>query len=300
MDLSNKVAIVTGAGNGLGLAYARDLAEARAAVVLNDVDAAAVSAAVESIRAAGGRAVAQVGPIGSTEAAQSVVETAVSAFGRLDIMVTNAGIVRDNVLWKMTDSDFDDVIRVHLRGTFTCVRAAVIQMRAAGTGGRIVCVGSPTGQTGNVGQTNYAAAKAGIVGMVRGWALELARSNIAVNAVVPVAATSMTASVPFFQPFIGALRRGEALPEQISQSLGFGTAEQAAGLVTFLASDAADEITGQAIGIGGQRIALWSHPDQRAVAISADAWSADEIAAVWSEKFQPHLQPVGQRLPEPA
>ena len=123
-------------------------------------------------------------------------------FGRLDILVTNAGILRDTVLWKMTDEDFDAVIRGHLRGTFTCVRAAAIRMREQGEGGRIICVGSPTGQVGNFGQTNYAAAKAGIVGMVRTWALELARANITVNAIVPVAATGDDRDRPVPRPYV--------------------------------------------------------------------------------------------------
>src|SRR5689334_1162280 len=151
-SLAGKVAIVTGGGRGLGLAYASALAAAGAAVVVNDVDAEVAEAAVGSITAAGGRAVSSVGAIGSTEVANALVKTAVETFGRLDILVTNAGILRDTVLWKMTDDDFDAVIGVHLRGTFTCVRAAAIQLRQQGEGGRIICVGSPTGQVGNFGQ----------------------------------------------------------------------------------------------------------------------------------------------------
>ncbi len=130
--LDGEVAVVTGAGAGLGLAYARALAAEGAAVVVNDVDADAAHAAVESIVDGGGRAVAEIGAIGSSELAQALVDRAVAEYGRLDILVTNAGILRDAVLWKMTDDDFDDVITVHLRGTFTCVRAAAVRMRAQG------------------------------------------------------------------------------------------------------------------------------------------------------------------------
>ena len=165
--LEGNVAVVTGAGQGLGLAYARALAAAGAAVVVNDADAALAAAAARSIEDAGGRAVAEPGAVGTTAVAEALAARAVSEFGRLDILVTNAGILRDAVLWKMTDEDFDAVIGVHLRGTFTCVRAAAARMREQGQGGRIICVGSPTGQVGNFGQTNYAAAKTGIVGMVR-------------------------------------------------------------------------------------------------------------------------------------
>ncbi len=171
--LAGKVAIVTGSGRGLGLAYAAELARQGASVVVNDVDADTAAAAVASIEAEGGKAVAVVAPVGSTETAQKLVATAVESFGGLDILVTNAGVLRDKVLWKMSDDDFDTVIGVHLRGTFTCVREAATYMRENGVAGRIICIGSPTGQRGNFGQTNYAAAKAGIVGMVRTWALEM-------------------------------------------------------------------------------------------------------------------------------
>ena len=166
MDLTGKVAVVTGSGRGLGLAYASELARRGAAVVVNDVDADVAGQAVAAIAAEGGNAVAEVVPVGSSDAAQALVDRAVREFGRLDILVNNAGILRDSTLWKMTDEDFDAVIATHLRGTFTCTRAAAIKLREQGEGGRIICVGSPTGQVGNFGQTNYAAA--GITGQAVG------------------------------------------------------------------------------------------------------------------------------------
>jgi NAD(P)-dependent dehydrogenase (short-subunit alcohol dehydrogenase family) len=215
------------------------------------------------------------------------------------VLVTNAGLLRDTVLWKMSDDDFDTVIRVHLRGTFTCVRAAAARMREQGEGGRIICVGSPTGQVGNFGQTNYAAAKAGIVGMVRTWAMELARAGVTVNAVVPVAATGMTETVPFLKPYVDALAAGEQLPPFARRELGFGPPEDAAGLVVFLASDAAAGISGQAIGIGGDRLAVWAHPSEVAVEFHDGGWSAEDIAAAWPSTLARHQQSVGQQLPEP-
>src|SRR5688572_2539613 len=122
MSLNGKVAIVTGSGQGLGLAYARELARQGAAVVINDVNAETAAQAVEHIEADGGRATSVVAPVGTTDAAKALVAGAVEAFGRLDILVTNAGILRDKSLLKMTDEDFDLVINVHLKGTFTCVR----------------------------------------------------------------------------------------------------------------------------------------------------------------------------------
>ncbi|MFI7682369.1 SDR family oxidoreductase [Streptomyces griseoaurantiacus] len=284
MDLHGKVAVVTGSGRGLGLAYARALAAAGAAVVVNDVDASAVDAAVAGITQEGGRAVGLVAAVGDSEAAERLTETAVREFGSLDVLVTNAGILRDRVLWKMTDEDFDAVVRVHLRGTFTCARAAAVRMREQGTGGRIVLIGSPAGQRGNFGQTNYAAAKAGIVAMARTWAMELARAGVTVNAVVPVAATEMTKTIPVFAPVLEeAERTGAPLPDWLRKDEGLGTVEDVTGLITFLASDASKDITGQAIGIGGDRLALWSHPAEKAVAFADGGWSAETIAERWHE-----------------
>ncbi|MDX3089839.1 SDR family NAD(P)-dependent oxidoreductase [Streptomyces sp. ME02-6978a] len=284
MDLHGKVAVVTGSGRGLGLAYARALAAAGAAVVVNDVDASAVDAAVAGITREGGRAVGLVAAVGDSEAAERLTETAVREFGSLDVLVTNAGILRDRVLWKMTDEDFDAVVRVHLRGTFTCARAAAVRMREQGTGGRIVLIGSPAGQRGNFGQTNYAAAKAGIVAMARTWAMELARAGVTVNAVVPVAATEMTKTIPVFAPVLEeAERTGAPLPDWLRKDEGLGTVEDVTGLITFLASDASKDITGQAIGVGGDRLALWSHPAEKAVAFADGGWSAEAIAERWHE-----------------
>ncbi|WP_433555866.1 SDR family oxidoreductase [Pseudonocardia xinjiangensis] len=282
MDLTGRVAVVTGSGRGLGLAYAEALAAAGAAVVVNDVDADAAERAVRRIGERGGSAVAELVAVGSADAADRLVDRAVSAFGHLDVMVTNAGILRDRVLWKMTDEDFDAVVEVHLRGTFTCARAAVVQMRAQGTGGRLILATSPAGQRGNFGQTNYAAAKAGIAAMARTWALELAKAGITANAIVPVAATDMTRTIPAFAPYVEALeQRDEPLPSWLRHDEGFGTAQDVAGLVVFLASDAAADVTGQAIGIGGDKLTLWAHPHERATAYAEGGWSADAIAAAW-------------------
>jgi NAD(P)-dependent dehydrogenase (short-subunit alcohol dehydrogenase family) len=298
-SLAGKVAIVTGGGRGLGLAYAAALAAAGAAVVVNDVEPEVTQAAVESITARGGRAVAGVGAVGPAEVADALVQTAVNSFGRLDILVTNAGILRDTVLWKMSDDDFDDVVRVHLRGTFTCARAAAVRLRQQGEGGRIICVGSPTGQVGNFGQTNYAAAKAGIVGMVRTWSLELARAGITVNAVIPVASTGMTETAAFLAPYVEALREGRPLPPYARRELSFGPPEDVAGLVVFLAGDGAAQVSGQAIGLGGDRLTLWSNPSEAVISFTDGGWNAHTIADAWPKEFADQVQPVGQHFPEP-
>ena len=299
MRLDGKVAIVTGSGRGLGLAYARALAGAGAAVVVNDLDEQVVNDAVAQIVAAGGRATGLAAPVGGSETAEALADAAIGAFGRLDVLVTNAGILRDRVLWKMTDDDFDAVVRVHLRGTFTCARAAAVRMREQGEGGRIILVSSPAGQRGNFGQTNYAAAKAGIAAMARTWALELARSGITVNAVVPVAATEMTRTIPAFAAVIEESERtGAPLPGWLRRDEGLGTADDAAGLIVFLASDAAADITGQAIGVGGDRLALWAHPREKSVALADGGWSAASIAAAWHQGIGAEPETYGIPAPK--
>ena len=295
MSLDGKVAIVTGSGRGLGLAYAQELARQGAAVVVNDVDAATADQAVASIEAGGGRAVAVVAPVGTTETAKQLVQTAVDTYGRLDILVTNAGVLRDTVLWKMSDQDFDLVIDVHLRGTFTCVREAATYMRENQIPGRIITIGSPTGQRGNFGQTNYAAAKAGIVGMVRTWALELKKAGITANAVIPVAATGMTATVPYFAAAVEADRNGEPMPPFFRHDLGFGTSDDVAGLIAYLASDDAAGVTGQAIGVGGDRLQIWSHPEPVVTAYHDGGWSYDTLRDEFADLYQ--AQDVGEKFP---
>jgi NAD(P)-dependent dehydrogenase (short-subunit alcohol dehydrogenase family) len=301
MDLrvDGSVAIVTGAGRGLGREYAIALARAGASVVVNDADAQLADDVASAIVAAGGTAIAYAAAVGSTEVAEGMVNRAVEAFGRLDVLITNAGILRDRVLWKMSDDDFDAVINVHLRGTFTCARAAVAHMREREGGGRLILVGSPAGQRGNFGQTNYAAAKAGIAAMVRTWSMECARAGITVNAIVPVAATAMTSTIPAFAPYVEAWQqRGEPLPTWLRRGAGFGTPEDAAPLVVFLASAAASDVTGQCIGIGGDRLSLWSHPQEVAVAFRDGGWDGAAIADAWADTVGCEPQSVGIAPPK--
>ena len=298
MILDGKVAIVTGSGRGLGLAYAQELARQGAAVVINDVDAETAAEAVATIIAEGGRATAVVAAVGNTETATALAQGALDAFGRLDILVTNAGLLRDKSILKMTDDDFDAVIQVHLRGTFTCVREAYAHFKNNGVAGRIITIGSPTGQRGNFGQTNYAAAKAGIVGMVRTWALEMQRAGVTVNTVVPVAATAMTRTVPFFEKAIEADDRGEPMPAFFRHDLGFGTAGDVAGLVAFLASDGAAAITGQVIGVGGDRLQLWSHPEPVFTEYQDGGWTPAALESLLPSLLDGRLQSVGETFPE--
>jgi NAD(P)-dependent dehydrogenase (short-subunit alcohol dehydrogenase family) len=197
----------------------------------------------------------------------------------------------------MSDEDFDLVIHTHLRGTFTCGRAAAIRMREQGEGGRIVVVGSPAGQRGNFGQTNYAAAKSGIVTFAKTWAMELARAEITVNAIVPTAWTAMTASIPVYEPLVARVEAGEGLPRQVRQAHAVGMPEDSASLIVWLASDASAGVTGQAIGIGGDRLSMWSHSGEVAYALREGGWSPEDIAESWEATLGQAIQPFGVSLP---
>lgn len=291
--LDDRVGIVTGAGRSLGRAYALALAAAGAAVVVNDVDGGAAAQTVADIVDAGGRAVAVVAPVGPSETAQQLVDTAVNEFGRLDTLVANAGILRDRVLWKMSDDDFDAVIATHLRGSFTCGRAAAIAMREQGEGGRIVLIGSPAGQFGSFGQTNYATAKAGLVAMARTWSLELARAEITVNAVIPTALSPMTATIPAYTQVYEDYVAGGSIPAKYRRDHALGTPEDVASLIVWLSSAASAGVTGQAIGIGGDRLTLYAHPTALHTADREGGWTPDAIDAAWTAEFAADAQRSG-------
>ncbi|MEV7694771.1 SDR family NAD(P)-dependent oxidoreductase [Microbacterium sp. NPDC089189] len=291
--LDGRVAIVTGAGRSLGRAYALALAEAGADVVVNDVDADSAAAVVEEIRTAGGRATAVVAPVGSAETADALVAAAQETFGRLDILVANAGVLRDRVLWKMSDDDFDLVVDTHLRGSFTCGRAAAAAMREQGEGGRILLIGSPAGQYGSFGQTNYAAVKAGLVAMARTWSLELARAGITANAVIPTALSPMTATIPAYTQVYEDYLAGAGIPETYRREHALGTPEDVAPLIVWLASADAADVTGQAIGIGGDRLTLYAHPSALATLDHDGGWDAAGIGDAWRDRLSAHAQPSG-------
>ena len=291
--LDGRVAIVTGAGRSLGRAYALALAEAGAAVVVNDVDAEAAASAVAEIEGRGGRAIASVAPVGPAETAEQLVADAVAAFDRLDVLVANAGVLRDRVLWKMSDDDFDAVVATHLRGTFTTGRAAAIRMKEQGEGGRLIVIGSPAGQYGNFGQTNYASVKAGLVAMARTWSLELARDGVTANAVIPVALSPMTATIPAFAEAYERFLAGDPIPHDLRHDRGLGSPDDVAPLVVWLASADSDGVTGQAIGIGGDRLTLFSHPEVIETDYADGGWSAEGIGAAWRERFASKAQHSG-------
>jgi 3-oxoacyl-[acyl-carrier protein] reductase len=295
--LAGRVAVVTGSGRGLGRAYARALAAAGAAVVVNDLDGEVATSTVEQIVAAGGRATAVVAPVGPAETADELVATAVAEFGRLDVMVTNAGALRDKTLRNTTDDDFDLVVGSHLRGTFTCGRAAAARFREQGGGGRLILVGSPAGQRASFGQTAYSASKAAIVGLARTWAVELERQQVTVNAIVPTALTRMVATMPGMADHVAAVDRGEQVDPALRRQ-GLGSPDDVAPLVVWLASDAAAHVTGQVLGAGGDRLAVWCHPTEMLTLLRDGGWTVADVDQALGPALRRRPQEFRQALPE--
>jgi NAD(P)-dependent dehydrogenase (short-subunit alcohol dehydrogenase family) len=194
-------------------------------------------------------------------------------------------------LWNTTDEDFDAVIATHLRGTFTCARAAMRHFRSRPGGGRLILLASIAGQRGNFGQTAYSAAKAGIAAYARTWSMECGKAGVTVNAIVPNALTRMVATIPIFAEAAAAAERGEPIPAKLRH--GMGTAEDVAPLFVFLASDQSAGITGQCIGIGGDKLSLWSHPQEIGAAYRDGGWTADSIADAWGNTVGQEPQTVG-------
>ena len=276
--LTEKVAIITGAGGGIGRAHAALFAREGARVVVNDTGASRDGSGSESsaaedvasaIRDAGGHAIANTDDVADEAGAERLVASAVQEFGKLDILVNNAGILRDKTLRKMTVEMWDSVIRVHLRGTFLCTRAAAIHMCDRGQGGRIINTCSVSGLLGNFGQGNYAAAKAGIYGLTRTASIELKRHKIMVNALAPMALTRMTEDLPMIKAVPNA---AEMFPP-----------EAIAPAALFLASSLSDEVTGQVVAVEGKRMYIYKMTQTAAVVPRGEGWTAQEIADRWSE-----------------
>lgn len=278
--LDGKVAIVTGAGGGLGRAHALLLAKEGASVVVNDLggdrhgSGAGTSMAdgvVDEIKAAGGKAVAHYGSVTDNDAAQEMVKTAVNSFGRLDILINNAGILRDKSFKNMTDEEWDIVVEVHLRGTYLVTKHAWQQMLAQGDGGRIIMTSSTSGLIGNFGQTNYGAAKAGIAGFMRVLALEGMKYGITVNVLAPAALSRMTEDIMPDAPNLG----DRLAPEKVSPA------------IVWLCTDDAAKVTGRQFCISGNRVSLLSW--QVDVLAEKDAldepWGVAEIGEVISQSM---------------
>jgi 3-oxoacyl-(acyl-carrier-protein) reductase len=242
MSLDNKVALVTGAGRGIGQAIAVMLAQDGVDIVVNDMDSDSAEQTAEMIHSIGRKTLVSGANIVERSEVETMFDAITNQFSRLDVLVNNAGITRDNLLVKMTEEEWDQVMAVNLKGVFNCTQLAA-KMMAEQNSGKIVNVSSASGQMGNIGQVNYATSKAGIIGMTKTLAKELARFNINVNAIAPgFINTPMTAQVP------------DKVKDKIKASIPlsrFGQPEDVAKAVKFLVSEESDYITGQVIACNG-------------------------------------------------
>ena len=248
--LEGKTCIITGAGRGIGLAVAKAFAAEGANVVINDADHDAADGAVVDI---GSHATAHHEPVGSVSAAESLLATALQRFGRVDVLVNNAGILRDRMIHNMSEEEFDLVIAVHLKGTWACSREVIRHWRPLAKQEidsgeprhrKIINVTSASGLIGAIGQSNYAAAKMGIVGLTKTWARELGSLNVNVNAIAPAALTAMT------EPLVQDPEQARARLARFA--LGrYGAPEEIAPAFVFLASGESDYITGQILCVDG-------------------------------------------------
>ena len=242
MDLKDRVSLVTGGGRGIGRSIALKLAAAGALVVVNDISLETAEAVAEEVKAIGGQPLAVAADVSSAGDVTRLIDTTIEKFGQLDILVNNAGIARDQLLLRMSEEDWDRVINIDLKSVFLCTKAALRPMLKARKG-RIISMASIVGLVGNPGQSNYASAKAGIIGFTRAVAKEVASRNINVNAIAPgFIDTDMTKRL--------AVKQRQELMAGIP--LGrLGTPEDVADAVIFLASDSAAYITGQVLVVDG-------------------------------------------------
>lgn len=275
--VDGRAAVVTGAGAGLGRAEALALAAAGAAVVVNDMGPAAQEV-VDEITAAGGQAVAVLGDVSDWSLGEQLVQTALDEFGSFDVLVNNAGVLRDRMIFSLSESDWDDVIRVHLKGHAAVSRAAAVHWRAASKSaggpvyGRVINTSSEAFLFGSAGQPNYSAAKAGIVALTLSTAQGLARYGVKANAICPRARTQMTAHV-----------FGEA---ESNGQLDWLAPERVGTFVRYLASPAAEQISGQVFVVYGNMVGLIAAPvvEQKFTA-SGNAFTAEEIEAQMTPYF---------------
>ncbi|MFM9446109.1 SDR family oxidoreductase [Streptomyces acidiscabies] len=286
--LAGKVVAVTGAGRGIGRAVALAAAREGARVVVNDYGVAVDGASptsevaegvVKEIAAAGGEAVAVADDISTMAGGQRVVDVAVETYGRLDGVVCVAGILRERMLFNMTEDEWDPVVATHLKGTFTVFRAASAVMRGQG-GGSLIGFTSGNHQ-GSVSQANYSAAKGGIISLVRSAALGLHKYGVIANAVAPVARTRMSAGVPM-------------------ELAEMGGPEDVAAMVIFLLSDRARDlwITGQVYTVAGAKIAVWAQPKEVRAAFSQGGWTPERIAEVLPGSVGVEPMPLLEKLAE--
>jgi NAD(P)-dependent dehydrogenase (short-subunit alcohol dehydrogenase family) len=291
--LEGKVVAITGAGRGVGREIALLCAEEGAAVVVNDLgtsgegegtDLSPAQETVNDILAAGGKAMTNGASVADPAGATSIIEDAVKAFGRIDAVVNNAGILRDRIWHKMSHADWNAVIDVHLNGCFNVSKAATPYFKDQGSGSFIHFT-STSGLIGNFGQANYSAAKLGIVGLSQSIALDMARAGVRSNCIAPFAWSRMTASIPATTP------EEEARVERLKTM----SADKIAPLVVFLASDASKDVSNQIFAVRKNEIVLFSKPRPIRSMTKVDGWTAESIAAELLPAFAPSFARADER-----
>lgn len=286
--LKEKVAIITGSGRGIGRGVAMMMAAEGASLVVNDlggsVDGSGASNSpadevVKEITASGGTAVANHDSVASMDGGEAIVQSALDNFGRLDIVVTPAGILRDRMVFNMTEEEWDDVIAVHLKGTFSVTKFACILFRQQRSG-CIITFSSTSGLYGNSGQANYGAAKDGIAGYTRGIARDMGRYGVRVNSISPGANSRMTATVPQSAREIRASAGMQGSSQSASLELR-RQPEDIAPFVTWLASDNAESVNGQVFHVTGGEVSLMNNPEVSRTLTKSGRWTVDEISAMF-------------------
>jgi NAD(P)-dependent dehydrogenase (short-subunit alcohol dehydrogenase family) len=291
MLLTDKVAIVTGAGGGIGREIALAMALAGAKVVVNDIGASLTGEGPTSgtpgeqtkqiIEQRGGTAVVNTDSVADWASAQRIVATAMDAFGRIDIVVNNAGILRDQIFHKMSPEEWLAVINVHLNGSFFVSRAAAEHFRKSGSGA-FVHMTSTSGLIGNFGQANYSAAKLGIAALSKSIALDMQRFGVRSNCIAPFAWSRMTSSIPAETP------EQKARVAKLQQM----TPDKNAPLAVFLASDAAKDVTGQIFAARHNELFLFNQPRPIRSAHRGEGWTPELIAEIALPAMKPHFQPL--------
>jgi 3-oxoacyl-[acyl-carrier protein] reductase len=255
MKINEQVAIITGSTKGIGYSIAKSFVQKGIAVIINGRNEERVNQTVRELKYMGGRAVGLAGGVENPETGKKLVELAKDRFGKVSILINNAGIIHDQISYKMTIDEFSDVIDVHVKGAFYCTKPFVLQVKQQGGFGHIISMTSNSGLEGNIGQINYSAAKAAINGMTWTLAKELKRDHILVNAIAPAALTDMT------KPYVDrAKQKAAEKGEPLSSLWDIGTSDEVANFITKLIEESNIEETGTIFGVNGQNIVRWMPP----------------------------------------